>query len=127
MTLEVDFYDFEVVEINMKLSRDDMQNTIRGEIKLLNSEKILRYLIGSDDKLETTIICKPNALRVITTEQAIYEALGSIKEYDQFKLNKLVKLLEVVELRSAGKYKKVLKEEDVERIRGYALKERADN
>ena len=103
-----------------------MNATRSTQIKMLTSAALLRYLIGGDDALETMIICKPNQMRILTTEQALYEALGSIKEYDHFKLNKLVKLLEIIELRSANK-KQVLKDADVQRIRNAALKNAAQD
>jgi len=99
---------------------DTSQNETQ-QVKMLTSSAVLRFLIGNDDALETMILCKPNHLRIVTTEQALYEALGSVKEYDQFKLNKLVKLLEIIELRAATD-KHILKDEDVERIRSTALK-----
>jgi len=86
----------------------------------LNPEFILKYLIGNDEKADTLVMCNSSEVKLITTEQALYEALGCIKSYDDFKLNKLVKLLEVVEVQAGEKA--ILKEERVEELRGKALK-----
>jgi hypothetical protein len=87
----------------------------------LNAGKILRYLIGSDEKLDTLIICNPQRQRFITTDQEVYHALGSVKEYDEFKLNKLAKLFEVVSMRTVIK-KQLLTDQIVEKLRGEALR-----
>jgi hypothetical protein len=82
---------------------------------------ILRYLIGNDDKLDTLIICNPNRQRFVTTDEALYHALGSIKAYDSFKPTKLAKFFEVVGVRSVAK-KQVLTDAMVEKIRAEALR-----
>ena len=98
---------------------NEARNKGMQEMKL-NSELILKYLIGNDDKSDTLIMCKSSEISLVTTDQALYEALGSIKQYDDFKLNKLVKLLEVVKVQSIGG-KSILKEEKVEELRKKAL------
>ena len=94
---------------------------------LLKAEDILRYLIANDEKVDTHIMCKPNNIDLITTDYSLYEAMGSIKPYDEFKLNKLTKLLEVVDIttyRHANrKEKPILKDERVEELRKLALKQ----
>src|SRR3989338_9787436 len=100
------------------------------EIKNGNSQKsylkpeiILRYLITDNDEIDTLIMCRSAEIELVASDYGIYEALGSIKPYDNFKLNKLTKLLEVIELISKGldKKNKVLKEERVEELRALAL------
>ena len=88
----------------------------------IDAGKILRYLIGSDDKLDTVIICNPNKQRFVTTDQELYHAIGSIKEYDSFKLNKLAKFFENVAVRTVAK-KQLLTENIVENLRQEALRE----
>ena len=87
----------------------------------LDASKLLRYLIGSDDKLDTVIICNPYKQRFVTTDQEVYHALASIQEYDDFKMNKLAKFFEVVSIRTVAK-KQVLTEELVQKLRAEALK-----
>lgn len=87
----------------------------------LSSELILKYFVGNDEKLDTLIMCNPSQVNLIITDHALYEALGSIKQYDDFKLNKLVKFLEVVEVQSYGGKKPVLKDSKVEELRKKAL------
>jgi hypothetical protein len=102
-----------------------MENKVQqGEGKefLLLPSAVLKYLIGADDEIDTLIMCKSSELKIKTTDKAIYEALGSIKPYDEFKLNKLVKLFEVAEV-SAAKEKPILTDERVEELRSQALKD----
>jgi hypothetical protein len=89
----------------------------------ISSAKLLRYLIGTDDELETFIICNPNKYRFVTTDQEIYHALGSVKDYDNFKLNKLAKFFEAVSIKTVAR-KQLLTEEIVETLRMNALKEK---
>ncbi len=92
---------------------------------MLKPEIILRYLISDDDETDTLIMCKSSELDLQATDYDIYQALGSIKPYDNFKFNKLKKLFEVVEVVSYRETKKcekpILKEDDVEKIRKLAL------
>ncbi|MBW2971967.1 hypothetical protein KY359_02925 [Candidatus Woesearchaeota archaeon] len=87
----------------------------------VDAGKILRYLIGSDEKLETLIICNPYRQRFVTTDQELYHAIGSIKSYDEFKLNKLSKFFEMVSIRTVAK-KQVLTDDTVDRLRAEALR-----
>src|SRR3989338_7002045 len=94
--------------------------------KYVTSEAILRYLIGEDDKIETLIMCESSEVEILTSDFEIYEALGSIKPYDSFKLNKLTKLFEVVKIVSyeetMHKQKSILTDARVEELREKALK-----
>ncbi|MAE13024.1 hypothetical protein CMO92_00525 [Candidatus Woesearchaeota archaeon] len=97
----------------------------QSKVYYLKAGAILRYLIAEDEQLTTFITCKASHLPLITTEKDLYEALGSIQSEDNFQLNKLVKLLEVVEVtsyrRETGKPKPLLKEEIVKQLRSFAL------
>ncbi len=92
----------------------------------LKSDTILRFLITDDDAAETLLICKSSEVDLVTTDFDLYEAIASIKSYDDFKLNKLGKLFEVVEVYSyrekMNKAKPVLTEQRVDEIRKLALK-----
>ncbi len=87
---------------------------------LLKPEAILRYLISADEDMENLIFFRSSDVDIITTDRNVYEALGSVKPYDEFKLNKLAKLFEVVEVQPQEKV--ILKDERVEEIRKNALK-----
>lgn len=91
----------------------------------LEADRILRYLIGNDEKLETLIICNPYMQRFVTTDQEVYHALAAVKDYDDFKLKKLSKLFEMVSIRAVAR-KKVLTDEMVEDLRAEALKSEQD-
>jgi hypothetical protein len=96
-----------------------------GNKKYLTSEQILRYLIGKDDQIETLIMCKPESIELAALDQSLYEALGSVKDYDEFAVGKLRKFLEVVDVIAYrnvhGKQKPILRDERVEELRKKAL------
>lgn len=94
---------------------------------MIRPEAILRYLITDDDKMDTLIMCRGEQLNLITTDHYMYEAMGSVKDYDNFKLNKLVKFFQVVETQSHGRKKEILKEDRVEELRKLALHEKKEN
>ena len=71
----------------------------------MKAEMILKYLIGNDNEVDTMISCGANT-ELVTTDHALYEALGSVK--DDFNWRRLVKFLEVVQVIS---YKNVHKRE----------------
>jgi len=104
----------------MESAVDENKRTTVNEY-FIEAGHVLRYLIGNDEKLDTLIICNPHKQRFVTTDQELYHALGSIKGYDEFKQNKLVKFLEMVSVRAVAK-KQILTDEIVERLREYALK-----
>ncbi len=86
----------------------------------LSAEQVLRYLITEDESLSTLILCNPNQVPLVTTDQDLYEALGSIQPYDHFQLSKLTKLLEIVHIQH--KHKPILTHQRVGEIREKALK-----
>ncbi len=101
---------------------DTMEHTQTGMQELyLKAPTLLRYLLGKDDQLDTLIMCNPANQRFFTTDQDLYNALGSMKDYDNFELRRLVKLLELVTIRPA-RDRTILKEEWVEKVRFEALK-----
>ena len=91
----------------------------------LKAEVILRYLIGENDKLDTLIMCKSSGIDLVTSDQSLYEAIGSIMPEDGFKLPKLIKLLEVVDIVSyksgTSHPRKILKPNRVHELRSLVL------
>jgi DNA polymerase III sliding clamp (beta) subunit (PCNA family) len=63
----------------------------------LRPEAILKYLKG-DDKLHTLVTAQSSEVDLITTDQNLYEALGSVENRNEINLNLLVKLLEVTQI-----------------------------
>lgn len=96
------------------------EQTERGKVTFLSSEDILKYFLSSDDQIDTLIKCKIVQERIVTTDRELYEALGSIKDYDNFKLPVLVKFFEGVEINPAQK--NILTHERVEELRKLALR-----
>ena len=67
----------------------------------LTAEAIYRYLLGMDENLETLILCKSQTVNLITTDQSLYEAIGSVEDKNNtIDYNKLVKLFEVTTVKS---------------------------
>ncbi len=63
----------------------------------LKPEAILKYLMG-DENLHTLITTKNTEFDIITTDQNLYEALGSVEDRNKIDLNLLVKLFEVASI-----------------------------
>ena len=102
-------------------------NNTNGMQKLyLKAGAILKYFLGTSDKIDTLVMCRNNEVELVTTDQDLYEALGSINDYDKFNQRKLVKFLEVVEIgslkRVKGKERTILTHAKVEELRKLALK-----
>jgi hypothetical protein len=95
------------------------EQTARGKVTFLGAGDILKYFLGSDDNIDTLIKCKIAEDRIVTADSELYEAFGSIKDYDNFKLPVLVKFFESVEINPAKK--NILTHEKVEELRKLAL------
>ena len=91
----------------------------------LEAEAILRYLLDSDDAVDTLVTCKSTEVDLMTSIQALYAALGSVEDRDNFKLNKLIKLLEVTKFVDNGR--KVLTHEFVDELRTKSFSKVKDN
>ncbi len=102
------------------------ENKMQKQKLYLKAGAILKYFLGTSDKIDTLIMCRNNEMDLVTTDQDLYEALGSLKDYDNFNQRKLVKFLEVVEVgslkRVKGKERTILSHERVEELRKIALK-----
>lgn len=88
----------------------------------LTSKQILNYFLG-DEELQTAIICENR--NFTTTDKELYEALGSLQEYEQKDHRLLVKFLENVDIESAknkGEVKEILTFEKIDKIRNNALR-----
>jgi len=68
------------------------------QVFYLTSEAILKYFLNVSDRIDTLVLCKSSEVKLTTTSQNLYEALGSLENYEGFKLTKLVKFLEVVDV-----------------------------
>lgn len=93
--------------------------------QMLTAVDILRYLMGTDERLDTQITCGISDEQLVTTDFELYQAVGSIKDYDNFTRNKLVKFLENVDVatrRLNQGNKTILTHEMVETLRTKALK-----
>jgi len=100
--------------------------TIQKRTVYLNSEVLLKFFLGADDEVDTLIKCRGTEVDLITYDNDLYEALGSIKPYDNFQLQKLIKLIEVLDIlsyrKNFGKEKPILTHEKVDELRTAVLK-----
>ncbi len=112
----------------MIMKSNDNGNMNKQKI-YLRSGAILKFLLGSG-KMEDLILCKSSEYDFVTSDQDLYEALGSLKEYDDFNQRKIVKLLEVADVvpyrNVSSQKRKILTHERVEAIRKIALKENGE-
>jgi len=99
-----------------------MENLPVKKKLMIPPEHVLRFFISEDEQLDDLIILHHDKFEMCTTDKALYEAMGSIKEYDQFNKPKLAKFLEVVKI--LPEEKKILTHERVEQLRKLALKKR---
>jgi hypothetical protein len=83
---------------------------------------IIHEFLKGNDALETLIFCNSNEIRFVTTDQSLYEALGSL-EIRSIDISRLVKLLEVTETipfkALMQSERKILNEERVDEIRKF--------
>ena len=89
---------------------------------MLKTEAILRYFLGSSEKIETLVMCKPDNIDLVCYDQSLYEAVGSLKpEEKEDAIRKLTKFLESVEVVSFKEKTKnnriILKQERVDELR----------
>lgn len=109
----------------MRININD-NNEMQKQKLYLKAGAILKYFLGTSNRIETIILCRNNEIDLVTTDQDLYEALGSLKDYDNFNQRKLVKFLEVVEIgslkRVKGNERTILTHERVEELRNLALK-----
>jgi len=86
----------------------------------LRADAILRYLRGNEE-LHTLITTKNTEVDLVTTDQSLYEALGSIENRSEIDLNLLVKLLEVTTITPFQEMmkqdRKILTDERVKELR----------
>lgn len=91
----------------------------------LKPEALLKFFLEADDKIDTLIKCKGSEIELVTYDHDLYEALGSLKDYDSLDVRKLIKFFEVVDIisyrKSSGKEKPILTHERVEQLRRLAL------
>ncbi len=87
---------------------------------MLRAEHILRFFIGEDEEMDNLIIFHNDKYDITATDAGMYQAIGSIKEYDHFNRAKLVKFLEGVSIVPA--HKLTLTHERVSELRNIALK-----
>jgi len=91
----------------------------------LKPEDIVSFFLNTDDHVDTLIKCKATEVDLLTTDQDLYEALGSLKNPDNFELSKLVKFFESVNIisykRTTKKEKPVLSHDRVEQLRRAAI------
>lgn len=87
----------------------------------IKAEAILKYLLGTNEQIETLIICKPNDVQLFTYDQSLYEAIGSLDPEEKQCLQRLTKFLESVDILSYSRTFKhprvILKQERVDELR----------
>ncbi len=96
----------------------------------LSAEALLKYLLGASERISTMIMCKAEDAGLLTTDYELYQAFGSVKNYDSITKARIVKLLESVDIisyrKETGEEKKILTHEMVEELRKAALKPEDD-
>lgn len=100
-------------------------------VYFLDAAHLLRYLMGYDDRISTLIMCPDSSVALSTTDYELYQAFGSLKDYDRATKARITKLLENVDVHShkkeTGTAKPVLTHERVEELRKIAIKNTGDD
>lgn len=116
--------------MKIEIKSGSPSNAIKNSVRL-NAEIILKYLIGNDEKIETMIMCKNPNVDLATTDKEVYDALGSLRPYDSFKINRLTKFFENVDVHSfrqnTGSEKQVLTFQRADELRKSALNKKQEN
>ena len=114
----------------MKIETNKASKTEAKSQYFLTAEAILKYLMGTNERIVTMITCKDVNTELVTTDFELYQAFGSLKDYDNIAKAKLVKLLETVDIvshrRERKQDKKILTHERVEQLRSLALKDNGE-
>lgn len=74
----------------------------KKQVIYLKAEMILQFLNSGNEKLDTLVLCKPE-VKLVTSDQSLYEALAAVKDKENIPYQKLTKLLENVEVLSYEK------------------------
>ena len=92
----------------------------------LTAETLLKYLLGTSERIDTMITCKKPSAVLMTTDNELYQAFGSLKNYDSVNRAKIAKLFEAVDVFSYKAHKKaekkILTHQRVEELRTNTLK-----
>ncbi len=104
-----------------------MQTTANKQQLYLGTEQILRYLLNTDEKIDTLITCKGTEMQITTYDSDVYQALGSLTpEEKQESFPRTVKLLEVADIIpfriTSGTEKRILTSERIAQLRAIATK-----
>ncbi len=114
----------------MKIGTSDGNGNKTRQQYFLAAEALLRYLLGTSERISTMIMCKTLDTDLVTTDYELYQALGSVNNYDNVTKARLVKLLEAVDIvshrKENGGEKRILTDERVEELRKIALKQGDD-
>ena len=117
--------------MNAKTGNGDESNQKQMQQYFLKAEAILKYFLGTSEKISTMIMCKGSTYDLATTDYELYQALGSVTSYDNVAKAKLTKLLEAVDVlshrRETGEGKKVLTHERAEELRKIAINDKGDD
>ncbi len=100
-------------------------NAAQRQQFFLKAEALLKYFLGTSEKISTMIMCKEDSVDLITTDYELYQAFGSMEKSDETTRAKITKLLENVDIYSHrkenGSEKKILTHERVDELRKIAM------
>ena len=81
---------------------------------------ILKFLLGADKEIEAGILCPDSHVQFVTSDAALYQAIGALKPYDQVPPTRIAKLLEITIIIPQPKWP--LTHERVDELRAMALR-----
>ncbi|MFT7615969.1 MAG: hypothetical protein ACI8Y7_000797 [Candidatus Woesearchaeota archaeon] len=94
--------------------------TIQPTKKYLTTEAIIKFVAELDEQIENMVMCKTDDVILQTTDQDLYEALGTLNQEGSVNVSRLVKFLEVVHIESIentkGNAKQILTPQRVDEL-----------
>ena len=107
------------------------QNVSAKQQYFLTAEALLKYFLGTSERIDTMITCRDPASVLTTTDNELYQAFGSLKNHDSVNRAKIAKFFETVDVFSYRDQKKaekkILTHERVDELRKIVLKKSGDD
>jgi hypothetical protein len=66
--------------------------------KHLSTSAMCKFLLETSEEIENLVLCKPNTIDLVTSDQELYEALGYANQEGKLHPARLVKLIESVSI-----------------------------
>ncbi len=66
--------------------------------KRLSTQALIKFFLEISTDIENLVVCKPDNVTLVTSDQQVYEALCCVNQYKMVNPSKLVKLFESTQI-----------------------------